>query len=401
MGALIEVVAAVVGVGMVLGGLPRLRIDRTGVALLGAIALVASGAMGLDAAVRAVDLPTILLLWAFLVVAAQLRVGGFYAAATRWIAARPLPPRALLGLVVASSGMLSALFSNDVVCLATAPVLAGACRERGLDPRPFLIALACAANVGSAATLVGNPQNMLIGQRLHLSFSGYLAEALVPVLLGLAAVWAAAARTLGPGAAPAPAHPAESGELDRRQTVKGLIVVAAVGAGFVAGSMPRELVALAGAGVLLVSRRVHSRDILELVDWGLLVLFAGLFIVDAALAATGLPARAIAGLAAHGVDLARPWPMLAAAVGLSNAVSNVPAVMLLLPEAARGGLGVLLALASTFAGNLLVIGSIANLIVFEVASRDGVALSWRDHARIAWPASVAGLAVLAGWIALR
>src|SRR6185369_461278 len=151
------------------------------VALLGAIAIVGFGALTPEQAARSIHLPTLLLLFSFMVISAQMRLGGFYAWVTQRIASLPVSPASLLGAVMVVVAGLSAVFSNDVVCLAVAPVLIDGCRRRGLDPVPYLLGLACAANVGSAATLIGNPQNMLIGQVLALSFADYLAVAIVPV----------------------------------------------------------------------------------------------------------------------------------------------------------------------------------------------------------------------------
>jgi len=190
MTATVVAIFAIVYLGMILGGLPFLQLDRTGVALLGAISLVAIGDLTPEQAALSIHLPTLLLLFSFMVLSAQMRLGGFYAWVTRHIAALPLGPNALLAAVIVTVAVLSAVFSNDVVCLAVAPVLADACLRRGLDPIPFLLALACAANIGSAATLIGNPQNMLIGTVLKLPFGSYFLEAIVPVALGLVALWA-------------------------------------------------------------------------------------------------------------------------------------------------------------------------------------------------------------------
>jgi len=156
----IVLVFLLVYLGMILGGLPFLQLDRTGVALLGAIALIGIGALSPEQAARSVHLPTIVLLFAFMVISAQLRLGGFYPWVTLRVAELPVSPAALLAALVGVAGALSAVFSNDIVCLSVAPVLADACRRRRLDPVPYLLGLACAANVGSAATLIGNPQNM-------------------------------------------------------------------------------------------------------------------------------------------------------------------------------------------------------------------------------------------------
>ncbi|TXT41567.1 MAG: putative membrane anion transport protein [Comamonadaceae bacterium] len=186
----IVAVFVTVYLGMILGGLPRLKLDRSGVALLGAIGVMALGAMSTEQATRAVDWPTVLLLFAFMVVSAQMRLGGFYSAVTRQLAALPLRRNALLGAIIAVAGALSAVFSNDIICLAMTPVVAQLCLQRRIDPVPFLLGLACAANIGSAATLIGNPQNMLIGTVMQLPFGGYMRQAVPPVALSLALLWA-------------------------------------------------------------------------------------------------------------------------------------------------------------------------------------------------------------------
>ena len=407
MNELIVAIFVVVYLGMILGGLPLLQLDRTGVALLGAIALIGCHALSLDEAARSVHLPTLILLFAFMVVSAQMRLGGFYGSLTRRVARLPLTPPLLMGALILLVAALSAVFSNDIVCLAVAPVLIDACRGRRLAPQPYLLALACSANIGSAATLIGNPQNMLIGETLRLSFSGYLREAALPVGLGLLATWALLLALTGRrlvDATAIPTHaagPEEDIPLDTWQTIKGLAVVLMIVACFLFTDWPREVVALTGAGVLLTSRRLHSRRMLGLVDWELLVLFIGLFVVNHGLQKTGLPARMVADLAAAGVPLQHLGPLFAATFLLSNIVSNVPAVMLLLPSVAHSLAGPMLALVSTLAGNLFIVGSVANIIVVDAAARRGIAIGWRAHARVGIPVTLATLAIVAAYLALR
>ena len=332
---------------MLLGEIPGLALDRTGVALLGALVLVASERVTPDAAWRAVDVPTLGLLFGLMVVSAQFRLGGFYTWLTRRIVSADAAPQALLGFVVAASGALSALLANDIVCLAMAPLLVEGCLRRRLDPVPFLLGLACAANVGSAATLIGNPQNMLIGQALRLSFAGFLKEALVPAVVGLVVVWAVIRLAVGGRwEAASEATPVEAPPLDRWQTTKGLLVLGALVAGFLFTSVPHEVMALGAAALLLMSRRMASRDLIGLVDWHLLVLFIGLFVVNHAFAEAGYAERASAALRAAGVDLGDVRVLFPATVVLSNLVSNVPAVMLLLPHASHPLAGPVLALAA-------------------------------------------------------
>ncbi|WP_370679258.1 anion transporter [Comamonas sp. GB3 AK4-5] len=399
-------VFGLVYLGMVLGGLPFLQLDRTGVALLGAIAVIAGGALTVEEAARAVHLPTVLLLFAFMIMSAQMQLGGFYDWVTLRVAGLHVAPPTLLAALIAAVGVLSAVFSNDVVCLAVAPVLVQACLRQRLNPVPFALALACAANIGSAATLIGNPQNMLIGQSLSMSFVGYAADAALPVLLGLALTWVLIVLgvrgrwRLAQGNA-LPATTAADTPLQPWQTAKGLGVALAVLLAFLFSPWPHEVVALIGAAVLLLSRRLHSSRVLGLVDWQLLVLFVGLFVVNAALQRTGEPAQWVAAAAAHGVQLEHPATLFAAVFVLSNLVSNVPAVMLLLPVAQHPMAGTLLALVSTFAGNLFIVGSIANIIVVDAARRHGVVIGWRQHAALGIPVTLCTLAMVALYLAWR
>ena len=400
----------VVYLGMILGGLPFLQLDRTGIALLGAIALIGAGALDLAEAWEAVHVPTLILLFAFMVLSAQLRMGGFYTWVTHRTGHLPLSPPKLLAALIAIVAGLSAVFSNDVICLAMAPVLIDVCLARRLNPVPFLLALACSANVGSALTLIGNPQNMLIGEKLGLSFSAYLLEAAIPVVLGLGVIWTLIAwRSRGLWALAAeegatvavPPHRDPAPRVDGWQTAKGLAVAAAVFVLFLAAPMPREVIALTAAGVLMMSRRLHSRKMLGLVDWQLLVLFIGLFVVNHALDKTGVTGQLVERMGAAGVDLREPLPLFIATFLLSNIVSNVPAVMLLLPVATHELAGPLLALASTLAGNLLIVGSIANIIVVDAAQRRGVAIDWKTHAATGIPVTLATLAIAWGYLWLR
>lgn len=407
----ILIIFLIVYLGMILGGLPFLRLDRTGVALLGAIALISINALSLEEAVAAIHLPTMTLLFAFMVVSAQMRLGGFYDWVTYKFAGLSLSPPGLLAVLIVIAAGLSAVFSNDIVCLAVAPVLIDACKRRQFAPVPFLLALACASNIGSAATLIGNPQNMLIGQTLRLSFDGYFLEAVIPVGLGLITswgliVWQTKGRWKEAGddavnAAAAPELRTEKVPFDAWQTTKGIVIAAVLLVAFLVAPWPREHMALIGAGILLMSRQLHSRKMLGLVDWELLVLFMSLFVVNHALQRTGLTENAIAYLATLGVRLDQPGSLFVATFLLSNLVSNVPAVMLLLPAVHHEMGGVLLALVSTLSGNLLIVGSIANIIVVDAAARRGITIDWRRFARVGLPVTLATLAVSGAYLALR
>lgn len=387
-------VFAMVYIGMALGRLPGLALDRTGVALLGLIALLASGALTLEQAGAAVDLPTIALLFALMIVSAQFQGSGFHAACADAVTRAAASPARLLAVLIALTGALSALLTNDVVVFAMTPLLCAGLAARGLDPRPYLVALAGAANAGSAATLIGNPQNILIGQMGGAGFWNYALHAAPVAALSLVCVYAAVRWTWA-GALAKPAKPPKDmprPELDRFQIAKGGACLAILIALF-ATDLPREIGALAVAGLLLLSRRMASRDMIASVDWHLLLLFACLFGVTAAFAATGIAQEALSRMAAAGFSPATLSVMAPATLALSNSIGNVPAVILiltLLPDLGQGAL-IALGILSTLAGNLLLTGSLANIIVAERAAACGVKLSFLDYARSGIPMTLASM----------
>ena len=402
MTALVAIVFLAVYLGMALGRVPGLKLDRTGVALLGLIVLLASGAMTLQEAGAAVDLPTLSLLFALMIISAQFQGSGFYRLCARAVTSAAERPTWLLATLIAVTGGLSAVLTNDVVVFALTPLVCRSLIARGLDPRPFLIALAGAANAGSAATLIGNPQNILIGQVAGLDFWRYSGVALVPTVIALVAVYGAVRLTWS-RALVVPTRPAadEPIETDRWQIAKGLMALVALVVLF-STPLPREIGALAIAGLLLLSRRMSSRDMIGAVDWHLLLLFTALFGVTSAFAGTGLSEQALAWLAGHGIEPRRLGLLAPLALVLSNSIGNVPAVVLLttlLPDFSDNWF-IALALFSTFAGNLLLTGSMANIIVAERAASAGTRLSFSDFARAGIPMAIAALAGAAAWIVL-
>ena len=385
--------------GMILGRIPGMALDRTGVALLGAIALIALDRVTPDDAIGAIDVPTMALLFGLMVVSAQFRISGAYSRIVRQLTAARMSPSLLLGVLIFVSGALSAVLANDIVVLAMTPMLVEACARKGLDPVPYLLGLAAGANVGSAATLIGNPQLMLIGQTLHLSFSHYLWQAGIPSLAGMAVIWWVINR-LYRGRLMRSTHAVlvESQPFDQWQTLKAVLTTSILMILFLFAPWPRDILAVTAAGVLLASRKLASRTMLGQVDWQLLVLFAGLFIVNHALAASGVLGQMMGFLQSQGVDLHQPVTLFLSVVVLSNVVSNVPSTMLLLPSATHPLAGPILGLAGTFAGNLFLVGSIANIIVVEQASVLNVRITWRDHARVGIPVTIGCLAVAALWL---
>jgi Na+/H+ antiporter NhaD/arsenite permease-like protein len=387
--------------GMALGRVPGLAIDRTGVALLGLIVLLASGDLSLDEAGRAVDMPTIALLFALMILSAQFEMSGFYGLVASRVTHAARSPRLLLLAVVLVTGALSAVLSNDVVVFALTPLICVGLIAQGLDARPYLVGLAGAANAGSAVTLIGNPQNILIGQAGGLDFWGYILLALPPVLLSLGFVYGAVLLTWRKRLSATPVADIDLSPplVDRYQLAKGLAAVIVLIALFLT-PLPRELSALAVAGFLLLSRKLSSREMIGAADWHLLLLFVCLFGVTAAFAKTGLAQDGLKELAAFGFlpeRLSVIGPLMLAA---SNSIGNVPTIILilkLLPALSPGTLTGL-ALLSTFAGNLLLTGSLCNIIVAERAASAGASLSFLDFARSGILMTLASMGVTIWWL---
>ncbi len=396
-------------IAMGFGKLPGFKVDRTGAAVVGALAMMVAGSIGPKAAWDAIDYTSVGMLFGLMVVSAAFVVSGFYGWTAERVALLPVSPPMLLAVLVAVGGGLSALLTNDVVVVAMTPLLVSLTLARGLNPVPFLLAFCFAANTGSAGTLIGSPQNMIAAQQLGLSFNGFLAIAGLPALASLPLVWGLVALiyrgrwTLPQGAKmPAPAAAGAPATLDRLETLKAGVVTLIVVLAFIFSDWPRELIALGGAGVLLINREIASSDMLRHIDGNLLLLIMGLFVVNAAMAATGLPQDLLDGMRATGLDLNDPLALYIVGGTLSNIVGNNPAVMLLIPFLTPGSqaeaLGAALALGTGFSSNLIVFGSLAGIIVVEQAAASGVKISFGEFARAGVPVTVACMVMAAGWI---
>jgi Na+/H+ antiporter NhaD/arsenite permease-like protein len=404
--AIIILVFVATYLGMAAGRIPWLQVDRTGIALLGVIALLASRTVTLDDLGGNIDTSTLVLLFALMIVSAQFAAAGVYDVCADWMLSRRASPAMLLALTVAVCGGLSALLANDIVTFILAPLLVAGARARGLDPRPFLIALAGASNAGSAATLIGNPQNILIGQLGNLSFPVYLVTAIVPAVVALAAVYAViwllwhdridgTVMAVTREVPDVPRHP-----FDRNQAIKAVVAMALL-LGLFMTSLPREVGGLLIAAILLSNRKITSRTMIASIDWPLLLLFVCLFAITGALADTGLPWSFISALDAHGLLPSSLVVLAPLTLLMSNAIGNVPSVVLLLevwPNPPQGALYGL-ALMSSLAGNLLLSGSLANFIVVERAAAYGVRLSFGEYARVGVPATLVSMGFAVAWLA--
>lgn len=382
------------------GRVPGLRSDRVAAAVIGAVLLVALGVLTVDEAQGAVDGRTLGLLFGMMMLSAALDVSGAFALVGWWVTRRARSPLALLAAISMASAVLSAFLINDVVCIAFTPLVLHIAEAVERSPKPYLLALATSSNIGSVATVTGNPQNILIASLSHISY-GRFALALGPVAaLALAAnvgiIWLLCRKVLGE---PFPARPVETRpHVYRRWVRKSGLVMLGVLVAFVCG-VPPVVAALVGASLMLITRAVNPKRLYVRVDWTLLALFTGLFVVVAGVERAGLAERLLQVL-----DPIHPQSTtgltLVTAI-LSNLVSNVPAVMVLksvvphLPHPESAWLT--LAMASTLAGNLTLPGSLATIIVIERA-KGRASISFLDFLKVGFPTGLVSLAIGAAWL---
>jgi Na+/H+ antiporter NhaD/arsenite permease-like protein len=389
-------------VALAIGRVPGLAIDRAGVALVGASLMVACGALTLDEAYKAVDLDTLTLLLGMMILVANLRLSGFFGMASDWVMRRAHRPLSLLAAVTAIAGVFSAFLVNDAVCLVLAPLVVELTSTLRRNPVPYLLAVAMASNIGSTATITGNPQNMMIGSFSHIPYANF-AAALAPVaLFGLVLTVVLIAllhrREFAGGAQllTAPSPPIRFHRVLMWRALAGTALVVAL---FFAGQPPAKAAIVVG-GLLLLTRRVRSERVYAQIDWSLLLMFAGLFIIVAGAEHALLGPGIIAAVGRLHLDQV---PVLSAATAaLSNLVSNVPAVLMLKPFVVglkdQDTAWLVIAMASTLAGNFTVLGSIANLIVVQRASASGVSIGFWDYFRVGAPLTVITLTIGTLWL---
>jgi Na+/H+ antiporter NhaD/arsenite permease-like protein len=380
-----------------LGKFPGMKIDRPGAAIIGAVLMFALRIVGPRDAVASIDFPTLVLLFSMMLIVANLHLAGFFDWLTEWIIER-LKPHHLLPTVIFTSGLLSAFLVNDIICLMMTPFVLRITRRLGLMPIPYLLAIATASNIGSVATITGNPQNMLIGSVSGISYLDFIAHLAPVALLSLFVDWALIHwMFLRGGLDRVEATVVGSGH--RGFGKKPIVVLALVLLGFFAGAPP-AMVAAIGAALLLITRSVDPRKVYDEIDWGLLVFFLGLFMIVGGAERAGLTQTLLRPMTVW--NLHRIPSFVAVTVVLSNIVSNVPAVMLLkslvagFPNPHTGWLA--LAMASTLAGNLTITGSIANIIVVEGARAEGVHVGFREYFRLGAPVTVATLVIGSVWL---
>jgi Na+/H+ antiporter NhaD/arsenite permease-like protein len=390
---------------LAVGKIPGLRTDRPGIALVGAAAMLGFGVLNLRDAAKAVDYETVILLFGMMVVVAHLRLSGFFALATDRIATRFASPRPLLAVVIGLSGVLSAFLVNDVVCVALTPLVLDLTRRLKRPPIPYLVGLATASNVGSVATITGNPQNIIIGSLSHISYLRFAARLAPVAAIGLVLTYVVVSIVYRGSLNKSDEQPVEepTGHRVHPRLMAKSIAVTLVTVGLFFAGLPIALVALGAAAVLFLDR-VRPEKVYSSVDWPLLVMFAGIFVVVHAFEVNVVHTW---GIERWHALLASPVVVVSGlSVVLSNLVSNVPAVLLFKPlmeamaEANREQAWLALAMSSTLAGNLTVLGSVANLIVVESARRSGASLGFVEYLKVGVPLTILTTLLGVAWLAL-
>jgi Na+/H+ antiporter NhaD/arsenite permease-like protein len=390
---------------LAIGKVPRLRLDRAAIALVGAAAMLAFGVLDLRDAAKAVDYETITLIFGMMVLVAYLRMAGFFSLATDHVAARCTGPYSLLAVVIGLTGMLSAFLVNDVVCVALTPLVLSLCQRLRRPPIPYLVGLATASNIGSVATITGNPQNIIIGSLSGISYVRF-ATRLAPVaLIGLvinfvvvAVIYRSQLARVDDSAPPDDPTPRE--HVHRGLLFRSLLVTA-VTVGFFFAGAPIATVALVAAAFLMLDR-IRPMRVYDAIDWPLLIMFAGLFVVVHAFEVNVVRTWGIERFSIFAKSPVVSVSLLSAI--LSNLVSNVPAVLLFKPLMAvipdREQAWLALSMSSTLAGNLTVLGSVANLIVVEHARRAGTELGFFEYLKVGVPLTVITGLVGVAWLSL-
>jgi len=382
-----------------LGKFPGLKIDRPGAAIIGAVGMVAFRVVRPADTLRFINFPTLVLLFSMMLIVGNLHLVGFFESNAEMVLRR-LKPSRLLPAVVFTSGVLSAFFVNDIVCLVMVPFVLSITRRLQLEPLPYLLAVATASNIGSVASITGNPQNMLIGSFSGIAYCDFLLHLGPVAVVGLFLDWMVLhwlyMRKVKRGGQLDDGIPLPP--LDLSRLTKPVIVVIAVVIAFLAG-VPPAMAAALGAALLLITRTLEPRKLYEEVDWGLLVFFVGLFLIVGGAENAGIIGEFL-GIAEHW-NLHNLGVFTLAVSLLSNIVSNVPAVMLLKSLAPNfpnpHNAWLVLAMASTLAGNLTITGSVANIIVVESAKPETKIGFW-EYFRVGLPITVMTLIVGWGWL---
>ncbi len=390
-------------IGIAIGNFPKLRMNRATIALVGATALIAAGSLSLDEAIRAIDINTIILLFSMMVLNINLRLAGFFKVISSKIISLAKTPNQLLFLIIFSSGLLSGLFLNDTIVIMFTPLLLEVIFALKRNPIPYLIALATSANVGSVSTIVGNPQNMIVGIFSGIEFIDFAIKLTPIAIIGLFLIYLIIKIIYRNEFQDVQLNTVidEDYRIFKPLMIKSTIVLVLMLIAFNLG-FPIAISALSGASLLLITRRIKPERVFIELDWSLLVFFSSLFIITHTLNEHFIANKFQLAEMSFSGNLV--FDISIVTTVLSNLVSNVPAVLLMSPAVSQlvnpENIWLTLAMSSTFAGNLTLIGSVANLIVAESAKRRGVKLEFNEYLKAGLPITILTLVIGILWLSL-
>ncbi|BDD06002.1 ArsB/NhaD family transporter [Aureibacter tunicatorum] len=402
--AIIYIVVIVVYIGLAAGKFGKLKLDRSGIALLGAIVLLATGALTLQEAIKSINFPSLIILFGLMTISSHLELSGFYHFLAKRISFHIRKPSHFIPLLILSTGIFSALINNDIVCIAFTPILTMALISKKKEPIPYLIALALASNIGCGLTLIGNAQSVVIGEVAHLSFARYSLWAFLPVFLSLISCVLIVKYLHKHSTVRRKTHLLKKSEVqkipfNKKQSIKGAVIVFLLVLAFLFG-LPRYLSALVASGLILLNQDIKSKKILNGVNWQLLILFSGLFILMAALQKTHFPEQVYSWFEGKGVILEKPWITSLFTGVLGNFMNNAAGFILILQiiEIKQVLSGYVIALSNAFSGNLFLTSSVANIIVANEAKKLKVNITFREFLRYGIPVTLASFSILLFWI---
>lgn len=389
-------------IAIAVGYIPKFRMNRTTIALVGATALIVTGGIDYEKALKAINLDTIILLFSMMIINANFSVSGFFGLVAQKIIKYADTPKKLLLIVIFTSGLLSSILLNDTVAIMFTPIVILVLLNLKRDPIPYLLGLGMAANIGSAMTPVGNPQNMLIASYSGITFLKFIAPLFAVSVISLITLYFILIFFFKKEFSDSKI---ELIDVERKRVFKPLLIKSSIATMIMILlfllHFPVSYAALIAASILLFTRRIKPERVFREIDWSLLVFFSALFVVTSTVETTGVGERLY--------DIFKNFIFVnifsfsfSMAV-LSNVVSNVPAVMLFAPFlnslTNSYEFWITAAMSSTFAGNLTIIGSVANIIVVEIATKNGIKINFMQFFRVGIMVTTITIAIGSIWLA--
>jgi len=369
--------------GIIFTTLPGINIDRPSASFFGAVAMIVFGVFTFNEAISAIDFNTIALLIGMMVIITVLELDGFFSFITNKTITLAGNERRLLLIIIFTTGISSAFLVNDAVVLLYTPIIISICRDSKINPVPYLIAEILASNTGSAMTITGNPQNMLIGINSGISYSRFLFHLMPVSITGMIIIYFVVKflypqnfKKINPIDPHAGSYEYNYLSMKFSAPIFILVIILFFANGRIGLSIP--VISLIGASLILLLGKIKPSEVIKNIDWVLILFFSTLFIVVGGVEKTGLVQHILNRWSItpdfHGIAVIHGISLF-----LSQIVSNVPYTILMIPILKSPGSNIIwlsLASASTISGNATIIGAMANIIVIESAKKQNVHITF-------------------------